>query len=76
MEHLVDHVDGMLTFIVDFNLKVMSYILSGGLAEDPETAHKIKETLVTFKLNVFSEEDLLDISLLAMSVLSYALVKR
>jgi hypothetical protein len=76
LENLVDHVDGMLTFIVDFNLKVMSYILSGGLAEDPETANKIKETIVTFKLNVFSEEDLMDIGLLAMTVLSYTLVKR
>ena len=66
----------MLTFIVDFNIKVMSYILSRGLPEDPEGGNRIKENIVAFNLNILSEEELMDICLLSLTVLSYALVKR
>ena len=76
MEHIADHIDGMLTFIVDFNIKVMSYILSRGLPEDPEGGNRIKENIVAFNLNILSEEELMDICLLSLTVLSYALVKR
>jgi hypothetical protein len=76
LEHLADHVDGMLTFVVDFNLKVMTYILSRGMPEDPEAGNRIKETIMSFNLNIYSEEELMDICFLSLSVLSYALVKR
>lgn len=72
LECIVDHVDGMLTFVVNLNLQIMSHILNGTSASDPY----VSEIKQKFSLNIQSDEDFLDACLLNISVLSYSLVKR
>ena len=72
LENIVDHVDGMLTFAVNLNIEIMQHILTGETA----TSEYVKNILNKFNLSFNSDEELLDVCILSMSVMSYALVRR
>lgn len=76
MEHIVDHIDGMLTFSVNLNLEIIQHLLSGGNPDNQVAAQEIHDKLAKFKLNTFTDEELLDICLLSLTIMSYTLVKR
>jgi hypothetical protein len=66
----------MLTFAVNINLEIIHYLLSGGNPENPAAALETREKLTKFNLTTFTDEELLDICLLQLTILSYTLVKR
>ncbi len=76
LEHIVDHIDGMLTFTVNLLLEITQHLLSGGNPQNQLAANEMKDKLSKFSLNTFTDEELLDISLLSLTILSYTLVKR
>ena len=73
LEHIIDHVDGMMSFVVRLNLEIITHLLS----QDGQTnAPYIADLVQKFNLNVTSEEEFLDICLLSQSIISYSMVKR
>jgi hypothetical protein len=66
----------MLTFVTNINLEIIHYLLSGGNPENPQAAQETRDKLTKFSLTTFSDEELLDICLLQLTILSYTLVKR
>ena len=71
-ENLVDNIDGMLTFSFDLLLQMLASVLAG---EAPVQAY-VREVLTKFNLQLGSEEELLDMCLLALTIVSYSVVKR
>ena len=62
----------MLTFGVNLILEIASSILSG----DAKALEYVKEILIKFNVIFNSEEELIDVCLLSLSIISYSMVKR
>ncbi len=71
LESIVDHVDGMLTFTVNFCKESIQNVFSGS----GQTQY-IKEIISKFKLNFSNEEEFVDVCFLALTIMSYALIQR
>ena len=61
----------MLTFIVNLDVDIINQLMNNGLE-----AEYIAQIVKKFSLNFTSAEDLLDVCLLSLTILSYALLKR
>ncbi|CDW80715.1 UNKNOWN [Stylonychia lemnae] len=71
LESIIDHVDGMLTFTVNFCIEVIQNIMQGGGQTD-----YIQQIITKFRLKFESEEEFMEVCLLALTIISYALIKR
>jgi hypothetical protein len=71
LEQLIDHVDGMLTFIADLTFEIIQKALG---AED--AGSYLEQVLVKFNLKFESKELLLDACLLVLTIASYSVSRR
>lgn len=72
LEALIDNVDGMLTFAVDHVFQMMNALFTG----ESTVKQYVTELMTKVGLVFKSEEELLDVCFMVLSIVSYELVKR
>ena len=72
LENLADNVDGLLSFAAELLTQFMTSVVTGEVTVQAYVA----DVLSKFGLHFTSDEELLDVCLICLSVLSYAVVKR